>query len=75
MNDDEARVLNILKNRIFTPLQEIVVKVFGGDYQKAEPVLRELVRTQMISFESNHRVSLTAAGKMSIPRIKRRQWS
>ena len=75
MNDDEVQVLSILKARIFTPRQEIVDKVFGGDYQLAEPVLQELARAQMIRYESNHRVSLTAAGKMSIPRIKRRQWS
>lgn len=75
MNDDEVRVLKMLKNRIFTPLQEIVDKVFGGDHQKAEPVLRELARTNMIRCVSNKCVSLTAAGKMNIPRIKRRQWS
>lgn len=75
MNDDEVRVLNLLKNRIFTPLQEIVDKVFDSDCQKAEPVLRELARAQMIRLEPNQRVSLTAAGKMNTPRIKRRQWS
>ncbi|MEQ8200997.1 MAG: hypothetical protein ABRQ24_06215 [Syntrophomonadaceae bacterium] len=75
MNDDEILVLNMLKTRIFTPLQEIIEKVFDGNREIAEPVLRELLRTKMIRYGSNNCVSLTAAGKMNTPRNKRRIWS
>ena len=61
-------MLNLLKNRIFTPLRDIVDKVFDGDWQKARPVLRQLFRAHMIQCVSSKCVSLTAAGKMNTRR-------
>jgi len=56
----------MLKGRLFTPIEAIVKVLFKGDTKSATKAISVLIERQMLEYSANNRVTITAAGKMSI---------
>ena len=59
-------ILNMVKGRLFTPIEVIIRVLFSGDTRRATESIRILVERKMLEYAANNRITITTAGKMSI---------
>ncbi len=61
---DGLMILNMLRYRLYMPIEVIVDRLFGGNRAWANEQVIGLKNSQLIEFAGENEISLTAAGKM-----------
>ncbi|HRY12680.1 MAG TPA: hypothetical protein P5309_03810 [Syntrophomonadaceae bacterium] len=64
-------ILNMLRYRLYMPVEVIVDRLFGGNRVRANEQVIGLENSKLIEFAGENQISLTAAGKMFLSQQRR----
>lgn len=63
---EQELILNMLKYRLFTPIEIIIDRIFHGDAERAYRSINEMIEKKVIQCAVDNRITITTAGKMNL---------
>jgi hypothetical protein len=66
ITEEELLILNMLRGRLFTPIEAIINALFEGDTLKATESIQRLKALKMLDYAVYNRITITVKGKRGI---------
>lgn len=64
--DDGLLVLNMLRYRLFLPIDVVVDRIFQGNRARAQQVVDDLEKYNLIEYATGNQITITSAGRMAL---------